>query len=150
MSYQLLYIVNLWNRIKMYSDTLATGFTTLQDTDFCPVTNTEGKASFHHHRKILILIFTWGGVSVCPLCKVGAFYTIFLSPRADCLFLQMLWMVTHKHLPKNLLLLLLCPYLMCSSLKHAMSNQRRDMICPWQTSISAAYSQFLHIYIWII
>lgn len=104
------------------------------------------KKSFHHHRKIRIPLFSWGGVGVF-LYKVGAFYTIFLSPRASCFSLQMLWMQTFT---KAWLRVLLSPYLVCSSFKHAMSSQRRDVICSWQTSTLAAYSQFLHICIWII
>lgn len=103
MRYQLSYTVKLWNGIKVYSDTLAARITTLQDTDFCSVTNAEEKNSFHHHRKMLIPIFTWRGVSVCSLYKVGAFYTIFLNPSANYLFFCKCCGWLHRNLYQNLI-----------------------------------------------
>lgn len=61
------------------------------------------KNSFHHHRKTLILIFIWGGVSVCPLYKVGAFYTIFLNPSANYLFFCKCCGWLHRNLYQNLI-----------------------------------------------
>lgn len=86
-------------------------FTALQNREFCPVTKPWRKKSFHHHRKILTPIFSWTGVNVCPLYKVGTFHTIFPSPRANCLFLQMLWTVTYKPLPK---LYYMCSFTSCA------------------------------------
>lgn len=109
-----------------------------------------GKKPLQHHRKIVISIFLWGREGICLLYKVGTFYSNFT--KTMCLLLSFANAIEGyvQIFTIILLHLLLYPNLTSFSFKHFTSSQRRGMLCSWQSTISAAYCQFLHIYIRII